>query len=120
MSNQRYFCRILDFVDSMVESARPCSCNSLSSTLSPICSSKISLLLKAIVPHPFFGGVGRDFSRAVSSVIDRFGVDELSIHKMAAKHLNKSNHNGWSYFFIKKGDGFVNLDSLRYEYKKMC
>jgi len=26
--------------------------------------------------------------------------ETLSIHKMAAKYLNKSNHNGWNYFFI--------------------
>lgn len=44
------------------------------------------------------------------------GTDILSIHKMAAKHLNKANHNGWSYFFVKKGAKFISLDSLRYEY----
>ncbi len=47
------------------------------------------------------------------------GCDELSIHKMAAKHLNKSNHNGWSYFFIQKGETLISLDSLRYEYKDL-
>lgn len=42
------------------------------------------------------------------------GAEITSIHKMAAKHLNKSNHNGWSYFFIKKGGEFISIDSLRY------
>lgn len=46
------------------------------------------------------------------------GAEILSIHKMAAKHLNKSNHNGWSYFFIQKGEKFISLDSLRHEYGK--
>lgn len=45
------------------------------------------------------------------------GSDELSIHKMAAKHLNKSNHNGWSYFFIQRDETLISLDSLRYEYR---
>ena len=26
----------------------------------------------------------------------------LSIHKMSAKHLNKTNNNGWYYFYIKE------------------
>lgn len=43
----------------------------------------------------------------------------LSIHKMAAKYLNKSNHNGWNYFFICKKNTLISLDSLRYEYKKL-
>lgn len=42
----------------------------------------------------------------------------LSIHKMAAKYLNKENHNGWSYFYIFKNENFISIDSLRYEYKK--
>ncbi|EBD1778572.1 site-specific DNA-methyltransferase [Campylobacter jejuni] len=41
----------------------------------------------------------------------------LSIHKMAAKYLNKENHNGWSYFYIFKNENFISIDSLRYEYK---
>ncbi len=46
----------------------------------------------------------------------------LSIHKMAAKHLNKANCNGWSYFYIKreskasksnKTSQLISIDSLR-------
>lgn len=43
----------------------------------------------------------------------------LSIHKMAAKYLNKSNHNGWNYFFIYKENTLISIDSLRYEYEKL-
>ena len=46
------------------------------------------------------------------------GQDELSIHKMAAKHLNKSNHNGWSYFYVEQGQRLVSIDSFRYEYER--
>lgn len=41
----------------------------------------------------------------------------LSIHKMAAKHLNKHNHNGWSYFYVRRDSGLKSIDSLRYEYE---
>ena len=46
------------------------------------------------------------------------GEEELSIHKMAAKHLNKSNHNGWQFFYIFENSNLVPIDSLRYEYNK--
>lgn len=44
--------------------------------------------------------------------------DNLSIHKMSAKYLGKSNNNGWDYFYIKD-NGIDTLDALRYEYVKM-
>lgn len=46
------------------------------------------------------------------------GKDTLSIHKMAAKHLKKSNHNGWSYFYIFENSNLVPIDSLRYKYSQ--
>ncbi|KAA6233948.1 site-specific DNA-methyltransferase [Campylobacter sp. LR291e] len=42
----------------------------------------------------------------------------LSIHKMAAKHLNKKNHNGWNFFYVLRNDALKSIDSLRYEYEK--
>lgn len=47
------------------------------------------------------------------------GKDKLSIHKMAAKYLNKSNYNGWSYFYILENDNLIPIDTLRYEYDKI-
>lgn len=41
---------------------------------------------------------------------------QLSIHKMSAKHLNKVNHNGWDYFYIKRNEDLIPLNNLRYEY----
>lgn len=46
------------------------------------------------------------------------GEDILSIHKMSAKHLGLTNNNGWDYFWIKNDDNFVELDTLRYEFKE--
>ncbi len=41
----------------------------------------------------------------------------LSIHKMSAKILNKTNHNGWSYFYVRYNDKLIPLDKLRYIYQ---
>lgn len=43
----------------------------------------------------------------------------LSIHKMAAKVLNKNNYNGWDYFYVKRDGELVSIDSLRYQAKEM-
>lgn len=37
----------------------------------------------------------------------------LSIHKMSAKVLNKTNNNGWTYFYIKRDNKLVLIDKLR-------
>lgn len=42
--------------------------------------------------------------------------EELSIHKMSAKILNKINHNGWDYFYVKYNNDFVSINDLRYMY----
>lgn len=42
------------------------------------------------------------------------GESELSIHKMSAKFLNRSNNNGWDYFWCEFHGEFVSIDSLRY------
>lgn len=42
-----------------------------------------------------------------------------SIHKLSAKLLNKNNHNGWDYFYIKKDEKLISIDDLRYQAKEM-
>ena len=44
--------------------------------------------------------------------------DILSIHKMSGKYLNKSNNNGWDYFYIKIKDSLIPINDLRYQYKE--
>lgn len=44
--------------------------------------------------------------------------DINSIHKISAKLLNRSNHNGWDYFWCYRNGEFVSLDSLRYLVKE--
>lgn len=41
-----------------------------------------------------------------------------SIHRISALALKKENHNGWAYWFVKKGDELISIDTFRYEYEK--
>jgi len=42
----------------------------------------------------------------------------LSIHKMAAKILNKTNHNGWDYWYVKRNSKLISINDLRNQYRK--
>ena len=42
------------------------------------------------------------------------GKETLSIHKMSAKLLDKTNNNGWGYFYVQYENEFVSIDKLRY------
>ena len=46
------------------------------------------------------------------------GIETLSIHKMSAKLLNKTNNNGWDYFYIIEKGNLISLNDLRYRYNK--
>ena len=50
-----------------------------------------------------------------SGYVKRDNSGEISIHKMAAKMLNKNNFNGWDYFYVKRDENFIAIDTLRYE-----
>jgi DNA modification methylase len=41
-----------------------------------------------------------------------------SIHKVSAYFLKKDNHNGWSFWYVKRPNGLISIDVLRYEYEK--
>jgi len=42
--------------------------------------------------------------------------ETLSIHKMSAKCLHVPNHNGWNFFYVRRGSTLKSLNDLRYEY----
>lgn len=46
------------------------------------------------------------------------GDENLSIHKMSAKFLNKQNNNGWDYFYVYFNDKLTSINELRYLYAK--
>lgn len=41
-----------------------------------------------------------------------------SIHKISAAILKKSNNNGWTYWYVKRGDKLISIDQLRLDYDK--
>jgi DNA modification methylase len=46
--------------------------------------------------------------------------DDLSgsIHKISAAILKKENNNGWSFWYVKRGELLVSIDELRLEYEQ--
>ncbi|MEG1863258.1 MAG: DNA methyltransferase, partial [Oscillospiraceae bacterium] len=58
--------------------------------------------------------------QAICTVSDNGNVsdeqDTLSIHKMSAKVLGKTNYNGWNYFYVKNNNILTPIDELRYRY----
>lgn len=41
-----------------------------------------------------------------------------SIHKISAKILERENNNGWTFWYVKRGDKLISIDELRYEYER--
>ena len=39
-----------------------------------------------------------------------------SIHKVSAHLLDKKSNNGWTYWFVKRGNDFVSIDTIRKQY----
>lgn len=37
---------------------------------------------------------------------------------MSAKYLNRTNNNGWDYFYVKENE-LISIDELRYRYNNM-
>ncbi|MCL1925344.1 MAG: site-specific DNA-methyltransferase, partial [Defluviitaleaceae bacterium] len=51
-------------------------------------------------------------------VIDKDTKEELSIHKLSAALLNKTNNNGWDYWFVKNNDNYISINEFRKKYRK--
>ena len=32
--------------------------------------------------------------------------------------MKKENHNGWSYWYVKRSNGMISIDQLRHDYEK--
>lgn len=68
--------------------------------------------------EPLYDKFGKFIGNLTGDKIDN-GREILSIHKMAAKILERKNYNGWSYFYIKNSGKLISIDSLRYKFKEM-
>ena len=81
-----------------------------------ICS-KVRLADKTLTFDSFGSN---DLRISTEAFLDKHGFDvfdgetKASIHKMSAKYLNRSNNNGWDYFWCEYNGEFVTIDSLRY------
>ena len=40
-----------------------------------------------------------------------------SIHKVSAYYLKKENHNGWTFWYVKRNNTLISIDQLRHEYE---
>lgn len=65
-----------------------------------------------------YGHTASKFARSYFFIDRRGNVKvgdfEASIHKASAKFLNRSNNNGWDYFWCEYNGNFVDINSLRY------
>lgn len=41
-----------------------------------------------------------------------------SIHKVSAAIQNKENNNGWSFWYVKRGNNMISIDELRHQYEE--
>lgn len=71
------------------------------------------------VGDKFYNSAEKEICELLSSGKVDDKTDVMSIHKMAAKHIGKANHNGWAYFFVKKDEKLISIDSLRYDAAKI-
>ncbi|NMC99156.1 site-specific DNA-methyltransferase [Ignavibacterium album] len=40
-----------------------------------------------------------------------------SIHKVSASFLRKENHNGWTFWYVKRNNTLISIDQLRHDYE---
>lgn len=61
---------------------------------------------------------GKNFAQIQADASLSYNGVSGSIHKISATILKKENHNGWSYWYIKRASGLVSIDQLRHDYEK--
>jgi site-specific DNA-methyltransferase (adenine-specific) len=68
------------------------------------------------IDEPLYDNNGQELCRVLQNGKVSFSGEELSIHKASAQILHKDNHNGWSYFYVKRDGKLVKIDELRYRH----
>jgi site-specific DNA-methyltransferase (adenine-specific)/modification methylase len=58
----------------------------------------------------YFAQVQADASLSLNGIVG-------SIHKISATILKKENHNGWTYWYVKRQNGLISIDQLRHDYE---
>ncbi len=65
-----------------------------------------------------FSRDGKQFAQvqADSSLI--LNGEAGSIHKISAIILKKENHNGWAFWYVKRNEQLISIDTMRYDFEK--
>ena len=66
--------------------------------------------------QPLYNAKGKEICKVTINGYVYDGTQELSIHKMSAKSLGKTNNNGWDYFYIDYKGKRIKINELRYLY----
>jgi DNA modification methylase len=65
-----------------------------------------------------FSKGGKTFAIVQADASLKFNDTIGSIHKVSAAILNKENNNGWSFWYVKRGEQLISIDELRHEYEE--
>ena len=86
----------------------------------PKFSTKQLIAMKLlIVNEKLFDQHGAEIGSITESGLVNISGQTMSIHKASASILNKSSHNGWSYFYVKRDETMMSIDELRYTAEKI-
>ena len=64
-----------------------------------------------------FSRDGKYFAQVQADASLLFNGIAGSIHKISATILKKENHNGWSYWYIRRDNKLISIDQLRHDYE---
>ncbi len=64
-----------------------------------------------------FSRDGKYFAQVQADASLLFNGIAGSIHKISAAILKKENHNGWSFWYIRRDNKLISIDQLRHDYE---
>jgi len=65
-----------------------------------------------------FSHDGKNFAQVQADASLALNGKVGSIHKISACILKKENHNGWSYWYVKRNNRLISIDELRHDFEK--
>jgi len=65
-----------------------------------------------------FSHDGKNFAQVQADASLALNGEVGSIHKISACILKKENHNGWSYWYVKRNNRLISIDELRHDFEK--
>lgn len=65
-----------------------------------------------------FSRDGKNFAQVQANASLALNGEVGSIHKISATILKQENHNGWSYWYVKRNNELISINELRHDYEK--